>query len=582
VSADEGERLTALRAALAAEVTARAAAEAALRDNRRLLDGILSHTDIVIYAKDTDGHYLLTNGAVDRLLGTPPAGAHGRTDAELLSAEAAAVLSSHDAAAVEAGGRIVHSEELPHADGTTHSYLTTRFPLRDPDGVIYAVAAVASDVTELAGERAARAESEQRWRDLVERSPGAIAVITADGRFAYANPQALSLYGVATSDDLVGRASQDFVPAGQEQSSRELLDAQLAGAPPLNDRRRTLRRGDGELRTVEINAAAVTHFGAPAVQVELRDVTSQAMAETALQQSEQQLRASEARFQTAFAYDPAGLAVLDLTGRVVRVNPAYCQMVGRSQSELLALADLRMIAAAQDQNKMTELARQALRGPRTTATGECRMVRANGAELWTQVTFIRLGDHDDGEPDSLLMQVEDVTERRASEQELTRLALHDNLTDLPNRAMLLDRADQALARLVRRDGHAVVALLFCDLDGFKEINDTWGHAAGDSVLTAVAFRLRETMRPSDTVARLGGDEFLVLCEDLPDRGQSRQIQARLEEAIRRPISWVGGQQLTVDASIGVAFAEPGMTANDLLHSADAAMYESKRARKAIA
>jgi diguanylate cyclase (GGDEF)-like protein len=202
--------------------------------------------------------------------------------------------------------------------------------------------------------------------------------------------------------------------------------------------------------------------------------------------------------------------------------------------------------------------------------------------MWAQVTFIRLGERVTDASDSLFVQIEDITARRASEAQLTRQALYDNLTDLPNRAMLLDRAEQALARLARRGDDALVALLFCDLDGFKDINDTWGHAAGDSVLTAVAYRLREAMRPTDTVARLGGDEFLVLCENLPDESQSQRIEARLREAIRRPISWLGGQQLTVDVSIGVAFASRSMTATDLLHAADAAMYAAKRARKAVA
>jgi diguanylate cyclase (GGDEF)-like protein/PAS domain S-box-containing protein len=709
---------------LATEMNGRAVAESALRDNRRLLDGILAHTDIAIYAKDLDGRYLLTNAALDRMLGGEAGAANGKADEELFGTAAAQLTRQHDAETVDAGERTVHAEELPHADGSTHSYLTTRFPLRDPDGEIYAVAGVASDVTELAGERAARAESEKRWRDLVERSPGAIAVIDAEARFAYANPQALELYGVTSESDLLGREIMDFVLPGAESVAREAFFGRLSDGHASRGTRWAIRRADGKELVVDIDAALVRHRGATAVQVELRDVTRQVKAEADLQQARDELvsrqvftdavldsidvgivacdadgdvtvinravqtwsgfnaaviavtgtgaladpsaaaaharqqlrnpdgspiadedlpltkvlsdgtqaardilvapeglagveagwagrrligpggkllgaviamtdltasraqtralRASEARFQTAFAHDPSGLALVDLTGRAQQVNPAYCRIVGRSAAALLSLPDLRSIVASADRNAMQELAVRALTEPGATATGECRMNHADGSELWTQITFIRLGDHDNGPADSLLVQVEDITERRASQEQLTRQALYDNLTDLPNRAMLLDRAEQALARLARRQDDALVAMLFCDLDGFKDINDTWGHAAGDSVLTAVAYRLREAMRPTDTVARLGGDEFLVLCENLPDKEQSRRIEARLREAIRRPISWLGGEQLNVDVSIGVAFASRSMTATDLLHAADAAMYDAKRTRKSAA
>ena len=143
--------------------------------------------------------------------------------------------------------------------------------------------------------------------------------------------------------------------------------------------------------------------------------------------------------------------------------------------------------------------------------------------------------------------------------------------------MLFARATSALARLERNPNGGLLALLFIDLDGFKEVNDTHGHEAGDHLLASVAARLTSVMRPTDTVARIGGDEFLVLCENVPDRDRAHLIADRLQKTVAVPTTW-HGVALTVTASVGVAFGTPGMTTAALVRIADSAMYEVKRSR----
>ena len=163
--------------------------------------------------------------------------------------------------------------------------------------------------------------------------------------------------------------------------------------------------------------------------------------------------------------------------------------------------------------------------------------------------------------------------RQASEFEhRAHQATHDNLTGLPNRMLLLDRIAIALARSSRLG--TPVALLFLDLDGFKAVNDTIGHVGGDTVLTTVGSRLREQMRGSDTVARLGGDEFVVLCEGLEPEA-AENVAARVRDIVTEPISF-RGTPCRVGVSIGLALAEPGDTAEALLHRADSRMYGHKR------
>ena len=223
------------------------------------------------------------------------------------------------------------------------------------------------------------------------------------------------------------------------------------------------------------------------------------------------------------------------------------------------------------------------------ATGEAQTGRVIGVPLgdhhelrWLLVNAYPLFRPGESIPYAAVSSLTDVTERKALEAELKYLALHDPLTGLPNRALLFDRMQQALRRSRRREGaDEVLALLFVDLDGFKSINDRYGHEAGDQVLQAVASRLTSVVRDQDTVCRLGGDEFVILLEEAA-ASSIREVVRRLDAILSSPITFTARNsrsiELSVGASIGTALAQRKDTSRDLLNRADAAMYEVKQSR----
>ncbi|WNI23312.1 diguanylate cyclase CdgB [Streptomyces sp. ITFR-16] len=341
-----------------------------------------------------------------------------------------------------------------------------------------------------------------------------------------------------------------------------------------------------------------------------------------LEREQQALRASEESFRQAFEYAPSGMAIAEMGGdqhgRLLRTNDALCRLLGRPASVLrrYSFADL---VHPED---IGTLLRTSAEGGRA----ELRLGRRDGTYLWVSLRNSVVADTADG-PRFLLTHVEDIEERKRHELNLAHRASHDALTGLPNSAELRARLG---ARLCARphavastdvealdaaygdvddaraagfpsegpgagpfdhhvhsvapdtaadDGSKGLAVLFCDLDGFKSINDRFGHHTGDAVLIEVARRLTTCVRDGDTVARLGGDEFVVLADGL-GAADAADLAVRLRNAIIPPIRF-DGRAVRVGASFGIGWAACGMTAEEVLRSADQRMYIEKRSRSKV-
>ncbi|MDQ3752763.1 MAG: EAL domain-containing protein [Actinomycetota bacterium] len=279
-------------------------------------------------------------------------------------------------------------------------------------------------------------------------------------------------------------------------------------------------------------------------------------------------------FHNTFGNSRTGVALIDLNGAFMDVNHSLCEFVGYSERELRATT---FQALTHPDDLEADLAlRRMLTEEISSYQTEGRFIHADGYPVWGLwcVSTVCV----DGKPARFICQVHDISELKQMQAELTHQTLHDPLTGLPNRNLFIDRLSVALARLERSSNE--IAVLFMDLDRFKRVNDSMGHAAGDRFLRAVATRLKESVRPGDSAARIGGDEFTILCEDVRGGEGAIAIAGRITEAMARPFSLDEGEVFS-NASVGVAVARQGHATDPegLIRDADAAMYHAKEKGK---
>ncbi|WP_165864465.1 EAL domain-containing protein [Capsulimonas corticalis] len=298
------------------------------------------------------------------------------------------------------------------------------------------------------------------------------------------------------------------------------------------------------------------------------EVAERRQAQTALQAREQRFRALITNSLDVFA-------ILNGEGKVSYISSAVVSIWGVPEEKVLGTQGRDWIHP-DDQARSQALLAQALETPGRNVTTELRILHGDGS--WRSSEVIVNNQLGDPAVAGIALTYRDITERNAFEEQLKHQAFHDVLTGLPNRALLMDRLDRALARS-RRQGMDV-AVLFIDLDNFKVVNDSLGHEAGDNLLTIVAQRLLSKVRQQDTVARFGGDEFAILLEDAAP-GEAAEIAERVAAEMGQPLC-IQGRDMFVTASIGLALSlDSSGDANGLLRDADIAMYQAKASGKAV-
>jgi diguanylate cyclase (GGDEF)-like protein/PAS domain S-box-containing protein len=425
-----------------------------------------------------------------------------------------------------------------------------------------------TDVPEDATDRLVRA--------LVHVSPDLIAVIDAAGTLKYASPASEAMLGYAIGEFL-GTSAFDLVHPVDQVGALEGFASTLSSADsralPLLVR---LRHADGSWLATEI--IGTNHLSDPEIAglvLNIRDVSESMRTEDALRESEE-------RYRLIVELAREGICVVDAEGNTTFANHALVDLLGTTVTEMIgrslfdfiyeeerAEARAKIVGRSPDARNGDGTGRNAGDEERDGGRYEqdLRLVTLDRRHAWARVRSSAVRRHD-GTHLGAIVFVTDVTERRALEQRLAEEARRDPLTGVANRTELFEVLTPILER------GALTAALYVDLDGFKEVNDQFGHTLGDELLCSVAARVRGAIRGVDTLARVGGDEFVVICRDLESTEEAITIGRRIREVLNQPFRLAVGS-VGIDSSIGIAFGRTP-DADGLIARADQALYRAKR------
>ena len=491
---------------------------------------------------------------------------HGRTRQDLLGAHVSQWDVNQDTARINAwldkiqdGDRQRVEVQHLHADGRVLD-MDLHWRAVEIDGQLL-VFGSARDITEKKRLVQGLEESAARIRDLYDHAPCGYFSLDADAKLVHINATARGWLG-AQADVSGWRFAWVLDAPSEELFSRHFAALTTQGSAPeieicLNP------EGGSAPRYVRVHSTAVSDSeGAFLMSRTVAvDITAQHVAQAQVQ---------------ALLRDQSAMLNSDIVGmvklrdrKVSWKNAAFEKMLGYGPGELDGVA-IEALCAEEGDDSILAADKLSLLSRGSNYRSDVQLRRKNGEPLWVDLNGVQLS-----EAESFWMAV-DISDAKRAHEQITHLAFHDALTQLPNRLLLLDRLQQALAG-AERTRHGV-AVCFVDLDGFKAVNDGYGHETGDRLLVEIAARIKCSIRATDTAARFGGDEFVVLLAPLAG-DEWRSILKRLMQAVGEPVELGTDCQVRVGLSIGVALSWGATDAQDLLSDADEAMLQAKRAGK---
>ena len=417
------------------------------------------------------------------------------------------------------------------------------------------------------------AESEEKFRLLTEKLPNMVAIIK-ERKVIYANEKLVNTLGIS-KEDLYRKDIQETVKRFIAPTSMETVNSMVeminAGADIIPQELQIVIP-DGSLLNILVSVSWFQYGGQQAVMCIATDITK-------LKESERIIRESQRRLSTLINNLP-GIAYRcknDLNWTMEYISEGCIEILGCKPEEIINNAQLSYndFIVERDKEKVWEAVQRAINS-RLPYVIEYQITDKQGQVKWVWEKGTGVYD-DKGQIIALEGFISDITERKMAEERFHYLAHYDSLTGLANRTLFFDLLHQAM-RMAKRGGH-LLALLFLDLDGFKFINDTYGHDAGDVVLKETAKRLLENVRESDTVARMGGDEFTVILPSIENKKGAAIVAQKIIRAISEPYA-IFNEQCAMSASIGISICYGGEEDTDtLIKKADIAMYRAKQSGK---
>jgi diguanylate cyclase (GGDEF)-like protein/PAS domain S-box-containing protein len=534
---------------VARDVSSRAAQQVSLGRERRRFELMFEHAPIGIALSDESGAFQRVNGALCTMLGVEQ---HELVGKSLLDVTATEEPGALDLRLVRRGGE--------HVD-----VCVTTATLTNDDGT-ESIMTLIENVSELRAAERATAREQHLFEAVLANLSDLVAVLNGDGQLQYISPAIERLLGRGAAERVGSSIFENVHPDDLGRIMEQFAVAlhQPGCAPPFEAR---VLHDDGTYRAFEVAANNQLHDpDIEGIILAARDVTVRTELADSLLQAEQ-------RFERVFEHASIGLTIVTTDGRFSRVNPAYARMLGHPQTAFTTMTIASVTHP--DEMEATEVEFGRLLGGETESYQlDKRLRRADGTWLWVRLSSSPIRD-EHGQIVQLLGQAVDISDARARAERLEHDATHDELTGLASRNLLADSLNRALAR-AERDGDPV-GVLVVDLDYFKRVNDTRGHAAGDDVLIAVAERLRDSVRASDLVARIGGDEFVIMLQSVNGLWEATDVAERVVVSIAEPFI-VDGEAVTIGASVGTTVSRPGERDGAVVMArADQAAYAAKAA-----
>lgn len=411
--------------------------------------------------------------------------------------------------------------------------------------------------------RESLAASQAHLQAIIDNEPECAKLVAPDGTLKQMNRAGMGMLEVSSIDEANAFGLINFVDAEYRPAFADLGKRVFMGDSATLEFRIVSKQGTP--RWLDTHAAPLRDASGAVVSLlaVTRDITAK--------------KATDAKLRLAasvFMHAHEGILICDADGVVLDVNPTFAEITGYGREEVIGRTAPVFAPGVLDADR--ERAMWASVETRGHWEGELWNRRKDGSRYAERLTVSKVAD-EAGRVTHYIGSFSDISALKEHEARMEYLAHHDALTNLPNRTLLADRMAQALAQSKRAGVH--VAFCYLDLDGFKEVNDRYGHDAGDRLLIEVANRLTQTVRAGDTVARLGGDEFVLLLVGIKDVEECERAAHRILTATAAPIG-IGQHQCVVSGSIGITvFPENGSDPETLLHQADQAMYAAKQAGK---
>ncbi len=536
----------------------------ALETQGRELRFFTDNIPVSVAYLDTQRRYVFVNRAFAQSRGTTREEIIGRTTEEVIGRKAADELAPL-VKRVLAGETTTYEREIDLPSGERRWFHVRSVPDFGPDGVIRGMYVVGHDVQELKVAQASLQEKEQELREVIDSIPTPMVYVDAEQCYRYVNDAFLD-YVNDRRERILGRKVREVLGPERHDALKPVLERVLAGETVTVTR--PIVYFDGRSRWMHIRYTP--RRDASGRVLGYYATTSDIHEQKAV---EEELRRANSILSAHFESTPLAVIEWDPSLRVIRWSGAAATIFGWSADEMLGRTVAnRDFIYEDDVPAVNAMIRRLFDGPSAQSTILNRNYRKDGSVAWVEWHNSALRDAS-GALVSILSLAQDVSSRIQAEERLQFMATHDGLTGLPNRVLLTDRLTSAISR-AQRSG-AGMAVLFLDLDHFKDVNDTFGHRIGDELLKSMARRVRGSLRQSDILVRLSGDEFVIVLEGLENEAGPDRVAQKILDDVMRPFA-IENHEVQVSGSLGYAvFPADGGDPETLLKNADAAMYHAK-------